>query len=91
MVLPSLQKGLEVPPSQFIIGAKKEGDDDGGDLDDDAQVCSCHVRCFLSFSFLSLFIDRSEIRKLERIERRHCQMRQRRRLTIYTRYLVRME
>jgi hypothetical protein len=39
---------LEVLPSQFIIGAKKEGDDDGGDLDDDAQVCSCHVRCSFS-------------------------------------------
>uniref|UniRef100_Q9UVH8 Nitrite reductase [NAD(P)H] n=1 Tax=Hebeloma cylindrosporum TaxID=76867 RepID=Q9UVH8_HEBCY len=36
------KKALDVPPSQFIIGAKKEGDDDGGDLDDDAQVCSCH-------------------------------------------------
>jgi nitrite reductase (NAD(P)H) len=36
------KKTLDVPPSQFIIGAKKEGDNDGGDLDDDAQVCSCH-------------------------------------------------
>ncbi|KAF8641373.1 hypothetical protein AX16_009994 [Volvariella volvacea WC 439] len=35
------KKALEVLPSQFIIGSKK-GDDDGGDLDDDAQVCSCH-------------------------------------------------
>ncbi|KAG6833876.1 hypothetical protein H0H87_007887 [Tephrocybe sp. NHM501043] len=34
-------KALEVPPSQFIIGAKK-GDDGGDDLDDDAQICSCH-------------------------------------------------
>ena len=32
-----------MPPSQFIIGASKSGDD-GADLDDDAQVCSCHVR-----------------------------------------------
>lgn len=24
------------------MGAKKEGEDDGGDLDDDAQICSCH-------------------------------------------------
>ncbi|KAG6812575.1 hypothetical protein H0H93_013791, partial [Arthromyces matolae] len=30
------KKALEVPPSQFIVGNKK-GDDDGGDLDDDAQ------------------------------------------------------
>lgn len=37
---------------KFIIGGKKEGDDDGGDLDDDAQVYSCHVRC--SFFFFSL-------------------------------------
>ncbi|KAG6901833.1 hypothetical protein C0995_007404 [Termitomyces sp. Mi166 len=35
------KKALEVPPSQFIVGSQK-GDDDGGDLDDDAQVCSCH-------------------------------------------------
>ncbi|KXN90613.1 Nitrite reductase [NAD(P)H] [Leucoagaricus sp. SymC.cos] len=36
------RKPLEVPPSQFIIGAKKEGEGNGDDLDDDAQVCSCH-------------------------------------------------
>jgi nitrite reductase (NAD(P)H) len=36
------QKMLEVPPSQFILGASKEGEDDGGDLDDDTQICSCH-------------------------------------------------
>lgn len=36
------KKPLDVPPSQFIIGSKKEGADDGNDLDDDAQVCSCH-------------------------------------------------
>ncbi|KAF5354806.1 hypothetical protein D9756_005269 [Leucocoprinus leucothites] len=34
------KKPLDVPPSQFIIGDKKE--DSGEDLDDDAQVCSCH-------------------------------------------------
>lgn len=31
---------LEVPPGQLILGAKKEGDE-GDDLDDDAQICSC--------------------------------------------------
>ncbi|TRX92351.1 hypothetical protein FHL15_006737 [Xylaria flabelliformis] len=37
------QKELEIPPSQLILGAKKEGDDDGSeDLDDDTQICSCH-------------------------------------------------
>ncbi|KAL8278182.1 hypothetical protein RQP46_009355 [Phenoliferia psychrophenolica] len=36
------KKKLDVPPSEFIMGAKKEGEDDGGDLDDDAQICSCH-------------------------------------------------
>lgn len=36
------QKALDVPPSQFILGASKEGDDDGEDLDDDTQICSCH-------------------------------------------------
>lgn len=35
------KKALEVPPSEFIVGAKG-GDDDGDDLDDDVQICSCH-------------------------------------------------
>jgi len=35
------QKMLEVPPSELIIGAQK-GDDDGSDLTDDTQICSCH-------------------------------------------------
>jgi nitrite reductase (NAD(P)H) len=34
-------KELEMPPSELILGAKKEGDD-GDDLPDEAQVCSCH-------------------------------------------------
>ncbi|CAG9940290.1 unnamed protein product [Clonostachys rosea f. rosea IK726] len=29
-------------PAEFIIGAKKEGEEEGDDLPDDAQVCSCH-------------------------------------------------
>lgn len=36
------QTALDVPPSQFILGASKEGDDDANDLTDDTQVCSCH-------------------------------------------------
>lgn len=36
------QKELEVPPSELIVGAKKDGADDGDDLDDDTQICSCH-------------------------------------------------
>ena len=35
------QKPLEIPPSEFIVGASK-GDDNTDDLDDDTQVCSCH-------------------------------------------------
>nr|OQO29816.1 Nitrite reductase [NAD(P)H] [Rachicladosporium sp. CCFEE 5018] len=35
------QKALEVPPSEFILGASK-GEDDGDDLEDDTQICSCH-------------------------------------------------
>ncbi|KAI4129400.1 MAG: hypothetical protein LQ347_003781 [Umbilicaria vellea] len=35
-------KALEVPPSQFILGASKEGEDDADDLTDDTQICSCH-------------------------------------------------
>ena len=36
------KKALDIPPSQFIIGAQKDGEDDGGDLTDDTQICSCH-------------------------------------------------
>ena len=36
------QKMLDVPPSQFILGASKESDDGADDLDDDTQICSCH-------------------------------------------------
>ncbi|KAF2472991.1 nitrite reductase [Lindgomyces ingoldianus] len=35
------QKQLEIPPSELIVGASK-GEDDGDDLDDDTQICSCH-------------------------------------------------
>ena len=36
------QKVLDMPPSEFIIGASKDGDDDGSDLTNDTQICSCH-------------------------------------------------
>ncbi|KAH9931317.1 nitrite reductase [Fomitopsis serialis] len=36
------KKALDVPPSQFVLGAGRAGDDAGADLDDDAQICSCH-------------------------------------------------
>ena len=36
------KKPLDVPPAQFILGASKGGDDDGDDLTDDTQICSCH-------------------------------------------------
>lgn len=35
-------KELDIPPSQLILGAKKDGEDDGDDLADDIQICSCH-------------------------------------------------
>ncbi|ROT36568.1 nitrite reductase [Sodiomyces alkalinus F11] len=35
-------KELDMPPGQLILGAKKDGGDDGDDLSDDTQVCSCH-------------------------------------------------
>lgn len=38
----SKQKMIEKPPAEFIVGAKKEGEEEGDDLDDDAQICSCH-------------------------------------------------
>ncbi|GAA5984125.1 hypothetical protein JCM10908_006060 [Rhodotorula pacifica] len=37
------KKKLDVPPSQFILGAKKDEEEDGADLDDDTVVCSCHA------------------------------------------------
>lgn len=36
------QKALEKPPAEFIVGAKKEGEEEGDELDGDAQICSCH-------------------------------------------------
>ncbi|KAK0908045.1 hypothetical protein LTR91_005810 [Friedmanniomyces endolithicus] len=36
------RKPLDVPPSEFILGASKGDDDDGDDLEDDTQICSCH-------------------------------------------------
>jgi nitrite reductase (NAD(P)H) len=36
------QKELDMPPAELILGAKKDGADDGDDLDDDTQICSCH-------------------------------------------------
>ncbi|TFK51421.1 nitrite reductase [Heliocybe sulcata] len=36
------KKLIEVPPSQFILGVEKKGEDEGADLDDDTQICSCH-------------------------------------------------
>ncbi|RAH78241.1 nitrite reductase NiiA [Aspergillus japonicus CBS 114.51] len=37
-----MQKELEVPPSQFILGAQKDGEENGDDLDDSTQICACH-------------------------------------------------
>lgn len=36
------QKVLDVPPGELILGAKKDGEDDGDDLPHDTQICSCH-------------------------------------------------
>ncbi|KZT30290.1 nitrite reductase [Neolentinus lepideus HHB14362 ss-1] len=36
------KKLIEVPPSQFILGVEKKGEDEGADLDDDTQICNCH-------------------------------------------------
>merc|ERR1712230_255403 len=35
-------KALDVPPSEFIIGASKDGEENADDLTDDTQICSCH-------------------------------------------------
>jgi hypothetical protein len=37
------QKPLEGPPGELIAGNKRSEQDDGADLDDSAQICSCHV------------------------------------------------
>lgn len=36
------RSAIDKPPAEFIIGAKKEGEEEGDDLPDDAQICSCH-------------------------------------------------
>ncbi|PTU22771.1 hypothetical protein P175DRAFT_0499315 [Aspergillus ochraceoroseus IBT 24754] len=36
------QKPLEVPPSEFILGAQSRGEENADDLDDSTQICSCH-------------------------------------------------
>ncbi|KAI0695733.1 nitrite reductase [Cytidiella melzeri] len=36
------RKPLDVPPSQFIAGLSSGTRNDGSDLDDDTQICSCH-------------------------------------------------
>lgn len=36
------KKELEEPPSKFIIGSGSKDQDEGTDLDDDTQICSCH-------------------------------------------------
>ncbi|EJF58500.1 nitrite reductase [Dichomitus squalens LYAD-421 SS1] len=36
------KKPLEIPPSQFILGSRSGREDAGDDLDEDAQICSCH-------------------------------------------------
>ncbi|KAL1940535.1 hypothetical protein VTO73DRAFT_7970 [Trametes versicolor] len=36
------KKPLDAVPSQFILGSRAGQDDSGADLDDDAQICSCH-------------------------------------------------
>ena len=36
------KKPLEGLPSQLILGANKEGEDDADDLTEETQICSCH-------------------------------------------------
>jgi nitrite reductase (NAD(P)H) len=36
------QKLLDTPPAELILGAKKGDGDEGDDLTDDTQICSCH-------------------------------------------------
>ncbi len=35
-------KPIVKPPGEFIVAARKEGEEEGDELDDDAQICSCH-------------------------------------------------
>lgn len=52
-----MKKALDVPPSQFILGNGKAQDDSGADLDDDAQICSCHVSANTQFLWCSMMTD----------------------------------
>ena len=36
------QKALEVPPSQLILGAGKQSEEEADELSGDVQICSCH-------------------------------------------------
>ncbi|KAJ5676987.1 uncharacterized protein N7477_002620 [Penicillium maclennaniae] len=36
------QKKLEIPPSQLILGAQNDGEENSDDLDNSMQICSCH-------------------------------------------------
>lgn len=36
------KKALDVLPSEFIVGASKDGEENADDLSDDTQICSCH-------------------------------------------------
>jgi nitrite reductase (NAD(P)H) len=42
VALCNANKPIEKPPAEFIIGAAKEGEEEGDDLPHDTQVCSCH-------------------------------------------------
>ncbi|KAJ9474001.1 Rieske domain-containing protein [Pseudozyma hubeiensis] len=62
-------KGLpiEKPPAELIIGAKKEGEEEGDDLPNEAQICSCHnvtkgdlIRCVKDGSVRSIGEMKSE-------------------------------
>ncbi|KAG0155001.1 hypothetical protein PDIDSM_574 [Penicillium digitatum] len=37
-----LQKVLDIPPSQLILGAQNGGEENADDLNDSTQICSCH-------------------------------------------------
>lgn len=65
MFVMSLQKALEIAPSEFIVGSARSNDEDGADLDDDTQVCSCHV-CTLILVILILPLTVASHRMLAR-------------------------
>jgi hypothetical protein len=68
------KKALEVPPGEFIGGGTKS-DDSGADLDDDTQICSCHVSTDVNFLRTDMLIILPLIWQIECFQGSSCAVR----------------